>query len=151
MLKSITLFFAVFILCSCSSKTGLTDISAGPAERQGMLSARIEKYNKAVYWSSSGELSEYLDPSYMADFFKRISKRSEDEELVESKVKNIDFHADSSKATAYIETRFYSKATLYVTSRYEKLDWEFFRLNGGWRLKNIDELSAEHFSSLISE
>lgn len=145
------LFSILIFLCSCSSNSGLGDLSAGTSEKQAMLNVRLEKYNKAVYWGSLNELVGYIEPQYQQEFFKNIGNRSEDEDLVESKIKSVSFYNNASKATAYIETRFFNKKSRYVNSRYEKLDWEFFRLDGGWRLKKIDELSQEHFAHLISE
>ena len=143
------ILFAISItLSSCSM---LSKVAAGPAEREGMLNARLDKFTRAMYFESTSELSGYIEPQYRGKYFKSYSRRGDTEDFVESDVKSLDFFNESNNAVAFVRTKILEKSTLYVKNRYQKLDWKFSSTEGGWRLHNLTEIDKDVFLDLSKE
>ncbi len=143
MIKKLTIL--LFFLSSCSY---LSKATAGPAQREGLLSSRLNKFTRAMYFESISELSDYIEPVYQKTYFKNFERRGDTQDFVESKVKSLDFYSDSNKAVAFVRTKFIDKGSLYVQNKYEKLDWRFTGGNGGWKLYNLTEIEKNVFEHL---
>ncbi len=141
-------FILISSLSSCSL---LSTFSAGPAQKEGMLSARLDKFTRAMYFESISELSDYIEPAYRAKYFKAYSRRGDYKDFVESDVKSLDFYNESNNAVALVRTKILEKSSLHVKNNYHKLDWSFSSTEGGWRLQNLTEMDEDVFLNLSKE
>ena len=129
----------------------LSEISAGPSQREGLLSQRLDKFTRAMYFESKSDLRDYIEPVYQRAYFKTYNRRGETEDFVESDVKSIEFFNKSNNAVALVRTKILDKSSLYVKNKYEKLDWRFYDIDGGWKLFKLTEIDEDVFRDLSEQ
>ena len=150
--KLISVSLLLLALVSCSKNSTIGQLTATDSDKQSLLGPRLDKFSRAVYWGNLPSAISYVEGESRSAFGTIYSKRRVTEDIVEVKVRDIDFVPESTdEADVIIETQFYTKLTLYVNSRFEKQRWVYSRLDGGWLLRNAEIVDESEVTNLEVE
>lgn len=130
-------FFILLLFCTsgCAVVTFVDLATSGREGKQKSLSERVEKFHRELYWNTGTQFAQYIEQTKRPDLIRRIRQGNQVERLVNVEVSNMELDdLDSDLAQVEVKVRFYKKASLMVSERFEKETWEYFRLRGGWFL-----------------
>lgn len=130
-------FLVTSMLSGCAVFSFLDLATAGNESKQKSLSERVTKFHRELYWGTGSGYMEYIEASARSDMSRKLRQASVIEKLVDLEVRDIVLDENNSDlASVDVKVRFYKKASLNVSERFEKETWEYFRLRGGWFLKD---------------
>ena len=134
--KTLTLALAALLsLSGCSLISVLDLATAGRESKQKALGERVTKFHRELYWASDAQFMAYIEDSKRPELGRQLRQNKELEKLVDLEVRELNLHADDSdKADVEVKVRYYKKASLTVSERFERETWEYYRFRGGWFL-----------------
>lgn len=125
--------------CGSASVGKFDSIFAGSDERSVMLSQRLDKFHRAVYWGSVNEVTEYVMPDKQLTFISDLKKQRKEQQFVDFEVSQVDFtDPEKNNADVEVKVRFFKVPTYVVETRREIQHWEFDRFDGGWKLRDVE-------------
>lgn len=123
--------------CSQAKLDDITAVSPGAKEQK--LYERIEHFNRARYWGSSGEAMGYVSGTFQREFLEMERKLSANQRIVRSEVAEVKVDPETAAtADVELEVQYFEQPTYVVRSRREKQAWTFDRFNGGWKLSSSE-------------
>ena len=120
------------------------------ADKEALLREQLTKFNRAVYWGTTAEVSGFLSPQIRSKFLNEEFQRRERERLVSSDILNVDFNPIEDKAHVELMIRYYEQPRYIVESRKEAQEWKFDRFEGGWQLMEREFQTASEPGSDVT-
>ena|GEM_PF-4823609 len=127
------------LLSSCITGTGeggLLSVVAGSDSQSSLLSKKLEKYHRAVYWGNMEDALSYILPEKRSFLSAEMRKRRQKERLVDMNIDSIEMVPDSNRAIVKVATRYYATPVYKVIERTETESWVFKRFDGGWYIED---------------
>ncbi len=133
------------VACSNMNKhSSFMDLTATDSQKKGLLQARVDKFNREVYWGVLDEAATYMEPEAREGFRHIAKKRRRNEKIVDQSVDDMEIKADENIAWVDVRTRYYKKrGSYYVKERLERQTWRFHRTQGGWLFAAIEEVPLD--------
>ncbi len=138
---ALSLFISLFIcalglLSGCSTMNQMT---AGPADRQQLLTELLPKFHRSVYWAQFEQAAAFVTPEARAEFVSKNESARRKENLVELEIDNVEFGPEAETAQVDVVVRYFKNPTYMVESRREQETWKFTR-GDGWLYHSAKDL-----------
>lgn len=127
-------------LNACSSTTIVDTVFAGEQRKSELLQARLELFNRAVYWGAADEVMAYVEPEQRTKLFRQFKQSRQKEKLVDLNVADVLFENNSNDAAVEMQIRYYEEPRYVVKTRSEKQKWTYHRFGGGWLLHEAERV-----------
>lgn len=118
-------------------------LGVAESDRQALLPQTLKKFQEQLYWGQRIEALKYAEEDSREAVAKALRPADEEQRIVESKIRGMDFTDNAYKAEVTIFTKFYKVPYYIVVQRIEKQSWRF-SLSDGWKITamEVEEKSA---------
>lgn len=106
------------------------------SDRERLLAEQIKKFQEVLFWGNPNEALRFARDDARDDVRRYLKQISQEERVVESKVKSIDFSGNSYAAEVEVGVKYYRVPYYLVNERFENQKWEFSTV-GGWKIVAI--------------
>lgn len=135
--RGVIILTALFLLNGCLAVPLIDSVSQSgvrKSDRVAMLPKAIGKFHEALQWGNRAEAMQYVVAEQQTSVINSFDTGNDEEEkVVSSKVKSVDFSEDAYDAQVKVEVRSYIAPFYVVKTRLEKQEWKF-GTRSGWQL-----------------
>ena len=134
------IFLAIsFLFSACEVPKELEPIVAGDAGRAQLLQKSIALVNQSIQWGDPTIAVEAVSMKIFPKYYPMLIGDPKSTRVLESTITEVTMDAtDPNKATSQIEIKVYGSPTYAVRTLTRKESWEFSRLDGGWKLTQVE-------------
>ena len=130
------LILGTLFISALSGCTAVNLLTAGPVERQSMLSERSEKFHRELSFGNPIAAAQFVNPEKRIEFLTRYKGVVRGQTIVSVDVQDVEFGEDSEDATVVANIRYFQNPTYHVQSREDRETWSFSRTEG-WMYDGI--------------
>ena len=131
--KMATIVMCLSALFGCAS---ITHMTAGPVERQSLLTERTEKFHRELSFGNPVAASEFVNPEKRIEFLTRYKGAIKGQTVVSVDVQDVEFGEEAKDATVVASVRYFQNPSYHVQTREDKEIWIFSR-SEGWLFDGI--------------
>ena len=137
------IFLASLSLSACSVLESARNLTSGEMGRTELLTKRLNKFTKALYWGSVDDATLFVIAEKRRDFYRSKKKELKDKKMVDIEVTDVEVGEDARTANVSVEIQYYEIPNFVVQKRMEQQEWEFRSLSGGWLYADAKEVDEE--------
>lgn len=143
-MKKLVLLPLILMLSSCIlvpvidsfKKAGLTE-----NDRKALLPPNLKKFHDSLHWGSINDAMVFVAPENASEISDYLNETSEEQKIVESKIKSVKFDEGAYTATVEVKTRAYKIPVYIVTDKTERETWKC-SFGNDWKLAAIVETTT---------
>ncbi len=105
------------------------------SDRVALLPVNLKRFHDSLYWGKPQEALELVLNESRAKVSEEIQGVAEDERIVDSRIRKVDFSEDASDAKVQVSVKYFKVPFYIVNERREMQEWTF-SVSDGWMLKS---------------
>lgn len=135
------LFLLIFVPTSLSSCIlapaidSFKQLGVTKSDRTALLPTTLKRFHDSLYWGKPQEAMELVVSDARPELSEELQAIAEDERVVDSKIRRVDFSEDASNAKVQVAIKFFKVPFYIVNERRELQEWTF-SVSNGWKLRD---------------